>query len=82
MTILKKPVRRVIDRKCLRVLRSPLIVEITETGLLRMWEKRRRKRYEISLETLYLRTIWNEVQKEKGLKKSRKTFWVRRHSDG
>jgi hypothetical protein len=65
MTILKKPIRRVIDRKCLRLLRSPLIVEITETGLLRMWEKRRRKRYEISLETLYLRTIWNEVQKRK-----------------
>ena len=65
MTVLKKPIRRVIDRKCLRFLRSPLIVEITETGLLRMWEKRRRKCYEVSLETLYLRTIWNEVKKRK-----------------
>ena len=65
MTILRKPVRRVIDRKCLRFLRSPLMVEITETGLLRMWEKRRRKRYEASFETLYLRTIWNEVKKRK-----------------
>ena len=65
MTVLKKPIRRVIDRKCLRFLRSPLIVEITQTGLLRMWEKRRRKRYEISLETLYLRTIWDEVKKKK-----------------
>jgi hypothetical protein len=72
MTVLRKPVRRVIDRKCLRVIRSALIVEITETGLLRMWEKRRRKRYEISLETLYLRTVWNNVQKEKSLKKSRR----------
>jgi len=63
--MLKKPIRRVIDRKCVRLLRCPLIVEITENGLLRMWEKRRRKRYEISLETLYLRTIWNEVQKRK-----------------
>jgi hypothetical protein len=69
MTVLKKPVRRVIDRRCLRVIRSPLIVEITETGLLRMWEKRMRKRYEISLETLYLRTIWNEVQKRKDVDK-------------
>ena len=65
MIILRKPVRRVIDRKSLRFLRSPLIVEITETGLLRMWEKRRRKRYEVSLETLYLQTIWNEVKKRK-----------------
>jgi len=65
MTILKKPIRRVIDRKCLRFLRSPLIVEITQTGLLRIWEKRRRKRYEISLETLYLRAIWDEVKKRK-----------------
>ena len=65
MTILRKPVRRVIDRKCLRFLRSPLIVEITETGLLRMWEKRRRKHYEVSLETLYLRGILDEVKKRK-----------------
>ena len=65
MIILRKPVRRVIDRKCLRFLRSPLIVEITETGLLRIWEKRRRKRYEISLETLYLRGILDEVKKRK-----------------
>jgi len=65
MIILRKPVRRVIDRKSLRFLRSPLIVEITETGLLRMWEKRRRKRYEISLETLYLRGILDEVKKRK-----------------
>ena len=65
MTILRKPVRRAIDRKCLRMLRSPLMVEITETGLLRIWEKRRRKRYEISLETLYLRAIWDEVKKRK-----------------
>jgi len=40
-------------------------VEITETGLLRMWEKRRRKRYEILLETLYLRGILDEVKKRK-----------------
>ena len=65
MIILRKPVRRVIDRKCLRFLRSPLIVEITETGLLRMWEKRRRKHYEVSLETLYLRGILDEVKKRK-----------------
>ena len=82
MTVLKKPIRRVIDRKCLRFLRSPLMVEITETGLLRMWEKRRRKRYEVSLETLYLRSIWNEVQKDKALKKAKKTFWIRRFIDG
>jgi len=65
MIILRKPVRRVIDRKSLRFLRSPLIVEITETGLLRMWEKRRRKHYEVSLETLYLRGILDEVKKRK-----------------
>ena len=65
MTVLKKPIRRVIDRKCLRFLRSPLMVEITETGLLRMWEKRRRKHYEVSLETLYLRGILDEVKKRK-----------------
>ena len=65
MITLRKPIRRVIDRKCLRFLRSPLIVEITETGLLRMWEKRRRKRYEVSLETLYLRGILDEVKKRK-----------------
>ena len=65
MITLRKPVRRVIDRKCLRFLRSPLIVEITQTGLLRMWEKRRRKRYEVSLETLYLRGILDEVKKRK-----------------
>ena len=63
--LLKKPIRRVIDQKCLRFLRSPLIVEITQTGLLRIWEKRRRKRYEISLETLYLRGILDEVKKRK-----------------
>jgi len=65
MVVLKKPVRRVIDRKCLRFLRSPLMVEIAQTGLLRIWEKRRRKHYEISLETLYLRGILDEVKKRK-----------------
>jgi hypothetical protein len=62
---LKKPIRRVIDRSCLRILRTPLIVEISDKGILKLWEKRCRKRYEVSLETLYLRTIWNEVQKRK-----------------
>lgn len=69
MTILKKPIRRVIDRSYFRALRHALIVEITKSGLLRMREKRRRKRYEISLETLYLRTVWNYVQKRKEVDK-------------
>ena len=66
MTELTKPVKRKMKS---RTLRHELVVLIEPGGILKLREKGGRKWYSVDLETLYKRLVFEEVSRDKKIRR-------------